>query len=75
MLNVRWCVSLLDRLRVKSSGTVTLAKYTIVSQDSPAIGNIVGGSLTIPKLIICEEAAVELLYPSRDDRRAPILHA
>ena len=42
-------------LRVKSSGTVTLAKYTIVSQDSPVIGTIVGGQLTIPKLIIFRE--------------------
>jgi len=42
-------------IRVKSSGTVTLAKYTIISQDSPAIGTIVGGALTIPKLIIFRE--------------------
>lgn len=42
-------------IRVKSSGTVTLAKYTIISQDSPAIGAIVGGALTIPKLIIFRE--------------------
>ena len=28
-------------LRVKSTGTVTLAKLTITSQDSPVIGNIV----------------------------------
>ena len=39
-------------LRVKSTGSVTLAKMTIVSQDSPVIGNIVQGQLSLPKLLI-----------------------
>jgi len=39
-------------LRVKSSGSVTLAKLTISSQNSPVIGNIVQGQLTLPKLLI-----------------------
>lgn len=39
-------------LRVKSSGSVTLAKLTITSQDSPVIGNIVQGQLTLPKMLI-----------------------
>lgn len=39
-------------LRVKSSSSVTLAELTITSQDSPIIGNIVQGQLTIPKMLI-----------------------
>jgi len=39
-------------LRVKSTGTVTLAELTIKSQDSPVIGNIVQGQLSLPKLLI-----------------------
>ena len=39
-------------LRVKAAGRVTLAKLTILSQDSPVIGNIVQGQLTLPKLLV-----------------------
>ena len=39
-------------IRVKSTGSVTLAKLTIKSQDSPVIGNIVQGQLSLPKLLI-----------------------
>ena len=39
-------------LRVKAQGAVTLARLTVTSQDSPVIGNIVQGQLTIPKLLI-----------------------
>ena len=42
-------------IRVKSTGTATLAKFTIMSQDSPVIGNIVQGQLALPKLILFRE--------------------
>jgi hypothetical protein len=42
-------------LRVKANGQVTLAKLRITSQDSPVIGEIVQGQLTIPKLLIFRE--------------------
>ena len=37
---------------MKGAGGVTLAKLTISSQDSPNIGNIVQGQLTLPKLLV-----------------------
>ena len=45
-------------IRVKSTGSVTLAKLTITSQDSPVIGNIVQGQLSLPKLLIFRDGEV-----------------
>ena len=42
-------------IRAQSKGRVALAKLTIESQDSPVIGNIVQGQMTLPKLLIFRE--------------------
>ena len=42
-------------IRAQSSGSVTLAKLTITSQNSPTLANLVQGQLTLPKLIIFRE--------------------
>ena len=39
-------------IRAQSQGKVALAKLTIESQNSPVIGNIVQGQMTLPKLLI-----------------------